>query len=161
HQSVSCSRGRNPRACRRYTIGFDAAARSRNASALRRRPRSAVQCRLATPLADARPAVAWTSSVPPPLPGHLPIVAARMRAGVYRPVYEEREVTERTDLCDARGRLNPAAVGWSRTPLVRANLVGHWPRKKRWNFWNWISPQFVFSVTLADIDYAAFCQMSF
>jgi hypothetical protein len=40
---------------------------------------------------------------------------------------------------------------------VRANLAGHWPRKKRWNFWNWIGPDFVFSVTLADIDYASFC----
>jgi len=43
---------------------------------------------------------------------------------------------------------------------VRANLRGHWPRKKRWNFWNWISPRAVFSVTLADIDYAAFCQVT-
>ena len=54
------------------------------------------------------------------------------------------------------GRLNANAVGWSRQPVVRADLHGHWPRKKRWNFWNWISPRFVFSVTLADIDYAAF-----
>ena len=41
--------------------------------------------------------------------------------------------------------INPAAVGWSRAPLVRANLSGHWLRKKRWNFWNWIAPRFVFS----------------
>ncbi len=27
--------------------------------------------------------------------------------------------------------------------------------------WNWISPRFVFSATLADIDYAAFCSVSF
>jgi hypothetical protein len=84
-------------------------------------------------------------------------MAGRMRRESYRPVYEEREVTTATDLCDAGGRLDPAAVGWSRAPLVRANLSGHWLRKKRWNFWNWISPRFVFSVTLADIDYAAFC----
>ena len=95
------------------------------------------------------------------LPEHLPIVAARMRRGDYGPVYEERELTAPVDLCDARGRLDPAAVGWSRTPLVRANLRGHWPRKKRWNFWNWIGPRFVFSVTLADVDYAAFCQVTF
>jgi len=69
----------------------------------------------------------------------------------------ERELTAPVDLCDARGRLNPAAVGFSRRPLVRANLAGHWPRKKRWNFWNWIAPDFVFSVTLADIDYVSFC----
>src|SRR5690606_10978761 len=47
-----------------------------------------------------------------------------------------------------------------RQPLFRANLRGHWPRKKRWNFWNWIAPDFVFSVTLADIDYAAFCSFT-
>ncbi len=97
----------------------------------------------------------------PPLPDHLPIVDDRLRRGGYQPTYIERELTEATDLCDARGRLAPAAVGWSRQPLVRANLHGHWPRKKRWNFWNWISPRFVFSVTLADIDYAAFCQVTF
>jgi hypothetical protein len=88
-------------------------------------------------------------------------MAGRMARGDHRGVYVEREVTGVTDLCDATGRVNPAAVGWSRRPLVRANLHGHWPRKKRWNFWNWISPRFVFQVTLADIDYAAFCQVTF
>ena len=95
------------------------------------------------------------------LPDCLPIIGDRMRRADYRAAYEERELTVPIDLCDANGRLNPDAVGWSRTPLVRANLSRHWPRKKRWNFWNWISPRFVFSVTLADIDYAAFCQVSF
>jgi hypothetical protein len=94
------------------------------------------------------------------LPDHLPIVARRLQRDGHRPTYAG-EVTEPTDLCDAAGRLAPAAVGWSRRPLVRANLRGHWPRKKRWNFWNWISPRFVFSVTLADVDYAAFCQATF
>lgn len=92
----------------------------------------------------------------------MPAVADRMRSGGdYPRVYAEPELTHAVDLCDARGRLNPAAVGWARQPLVRANLSGHWLRKKRWNFWNWISPRFVFSVTLADIDYTAFCQMTF
>lgn len=96
------------------------------------------------------------------LPHFMPIVAERMAAGApYPQSYDERELTEPVDLCDARGGLNPAAVGWSRQPLVRANLSGHRLRKKRWNFWNWISPRFVFSVTLADIDFAAFCQMTF
>jgi hypothetical protein len=44
---------------------------------------------------------------------------------------------------------------------VRANLSGHPLRKKRWNFWNWLDPGFVFSVTLADIDYASFCAVRF
>lgn len=95
--------------------------------------------------------------MPSSLPDRMPIVAGRPIGDVY----VEPELTQPADLCDAAGRLNAAAVGWSRQPLVRANLAGHWPRKKRWNFWNWISPRFVFSVTLADIDYAAFCQMTF
>jgi hypothetical protein len=90
------------------------------------------------------------------LPEHLPILD-RDPARIAGPVYVEKEITAKVDLCDAAGRLNPAAVGFSRRPLVRANLAGHWPRKKRWNFWNWIGPDFVFSVTLADIDYASFC----
>jgi hypothetical protein len=88
------------------------------------------------------------------LPDRLPILGRR---GTPGPVYVERELTRPLDLCDARGRLNPEAVGWSRTPLVRANLSGHWPRKKRWNFWNWIGPEAVFSVTLAELDYGSFC----
>lgn len=99
--------------------------------------------------------------MPQRLPEYLPIVAGRMARGGDLASYVEPELTVPTDLCDARGRLNPAAVGWSRTPLVLANLRGHWGRRKRWNFWNWISPHFVFSVILADIDYAAFCQASF
>lgn len=95
------------------------------------------------------------------LPDHLPILDRRGAPPLVRGRYVERELLAATDLCDAAGRLAPAAIGWSRHPLVRANLRGHWPRKKRWNFWNWISPGFVFSVTLADIDYAAFCQVTF
>lgn len=95
------------------------------------------------------------------LPDYMPIVRQRMVKGDYLPHYQEREITGAVDLCDERGRLNPDAVGWSRSPLIRANLAGHWPRKKKWNMWNWISPSFVFSTTLADIDYAAFCSVSF
>jgi hypothetical protein len=91
----------------------------------------------------------------------MPIVDARMAGTRFPAAYAEREITASVDLCDARGRLNPAAKGWARTPAIRANLAGHWPRKKRWNFWNWICPRFVFSVTLANIDYAAFCAFFF
>ncbi|MBX3027847.1 DUF2804 domain-containing protein [bacterium] len=97
----------------------------------------------------------------PALPDHLPILDRRGAPPLVAGAYVEREVLAATDLCEAAGRLSPAAVGWSRRPLVRANLHGRWPRKKRWNFWNWISPRFVFSVTLADIDVAAFCQATF
>ncbi|MFI5394174.1 MAG: DUF2804 domain-containing protein [Candidatus Binatia bacterium] len=95
------------------------------------------------------------------LPDWLPIVNPRMVQGNYRSSYTEREIAEPVDLCDNSGRLNPAARGWARRPIFRANLSGHWPRKKKWNFWNWICPRFVFSVTLADIDFAAFCAVSF
>lgn len=91
------------------------------------------------------------------LPDHLPILDRRGGPIERGPVYTEREVVEPVDLCDSHGRLNPAAVGWSRRPLVRGNLRGHPLRKKRWNFWNWIGPEGVFSVTLADIDYTSFC----
>ncbi len=95
--------------------------------------------------------------MPHRLPDRLPIVARQGAAAAY----ESREIVAPVHLCDAAGNLNPAAVGWCRRPLVRANLRGHWLRKKRWNFWNWIAPRFVFSVTLADVDYAAFCQATF
>lgn len=91
------------------------------------------------------------------LPSYLPILDRPGARRVREPVYVEREITAPVDLCDSRGGLNPAAVGFARRPLVRANLSGHWPRKKRWNFWNWIGPDCVFSVTLADIDLASFC----
>lgn len=95
-----------------------------------------------------------------PVPDHLPILDRRLAREGRREVYVERELVEPVDLCDARGLLNPDAVGFARRPLFRANLAGHWPRKKRWNFWNWIGPECVFSVTLADIDLASFCAFS-
>ncbi|MFF2410631.1 DUF2804 domain-containing protein [Streptomyces sp. NPDC058092] len=42
----------------------------------------------------------------------------------------EREINEPVDLCLPDGRLNPAARGWSRKPLHRANLR-RWGRTKR------------------------------
>ena len=102
-----------------------------------------------------------TEAARKPAPDYMPVVKKKMTGGNYLPYYQERELTAPVLLCDERGRLNPAAVGWARTPLIRANLSGHWPRKKRWNFWNWISPEFVFSVTVADIDFASFCAASF
>ncbi|MBW6466989.1 MAG: DUF2804 domain-containing protein [Brevefilum sp.] len=67
--------------------------------------------------------------------------------------YHEPELTQPVNLCDSHGNLNPAAVGWSRHPLHHCNLKGHWPRKKRWNYWAIVSPTHLFSVTLSDIDY--------
>lgn len=68
-------------------------------------------------------------------------------------IYHEPEITEPINLCDARGNLNPEAVGWSRQPYLHCNLRGHWPRKKRWNYWAVVSPTHLFSVTLSNVDY--------
>jgi hypothetical protein len=67
--------------------------------------------------------------------------------------YSEKEITESVLLCDAGGRLNREAVGWTRKPLHICNLSGRWPRKKKWNYWCITSDDFIFSVTLANIDY--------
>ncbi|MEN8182639.1 MAG: DUF2804 domain-containing protein [Myxococcota bacterium] len=99
--------------------------------------------------------------MPSRLPDHMPIVDDRVGRGASPGQYRERELTEPLDLCDQAGRLNREAVGWSRRPLVRANLTGHRLRKKRWNFWNWLEPGFVFSATLADLDYASLCATFF
>lgn len=64
-----------------------------------------------------------------------------------------RELENPVDLCDAKGRLNPAAVGWSRHPIQRCNLSGAWPRKKRWNYWAFTTETHLFSVTVSNLDY--------
>ncbi len=66
----------------------------------------------------------------------------------------ERELTEPASLCRADGTLDPDAVGWTRRPLHRCNLSGHWPRKKRWNCWSVFTERFLFSASIADLDYA-------
>ncbi|WP_433353695.1 DUF2804 domain-containing protein [Microtetraspora malaysiensis] len=66
----------------------------------------------------------------------------------------EPEITAPIDLCTADGRLNPAAVGWSRTPLHRCNLRG-WGRTKRWEYWCVTTPTHLIAVTVSDIDYLA------
>lgn len=66
----------------------------------------------------------------------------------------ERELTVPISLCDSGGNLNPEAVGWSRRPLHDCNLSGHWPRKKRWDYWCVTADEYLFSVTLSNLDYA-------
>ena len=64
----------------------------------------------------------------------------------------EREITEPVDLCLSNGRLNPAAVGWTRRPLHRANLRG-WGRAKRWEYWGIVTPGHV-GLVASSLDYA-------
>lgn len=65
----------------------------------------------------------------------------------------EREITEPVDLCLPDGRLNPAAVGWTRRPLHRANLRG-WGRAKRWEYWGVVTPRHIIGLVASSLDYA-------
>lgn len=69
-------------------------------------------------------------------------------------MHKERELTTNIDLCQPNGRLNPTAVGWSRHPLHRCNLIGRWPRKNRWNYWAMTTESHLFSATISHLDYA-------
>lgn len=74
----------------------------------------------------------------------------------------ERELNAPSlDLCTPEGRLNRQAVGWSRHPLHRCNLSGHWGRRKKWNYWCITSPNHLFSVTLSTLDYAGLAFLYF
>ena len=56
------------------------------------------------------------------------------------------------------GSLNPAAVGWARRPLVDTSGIDGrrgWPRNKRWEYWNVVTPTHVLAATVSSIDYAA------
>jgi len=66
----------------------------------------------------------------------------------------ERELTEPVDLCLPDGSaLDPAARGWSRRPLHRANLDGAWGRNKRWDYWAVLTGDLVVSCVYSDIDH--------
>src|SRR5690242_18839058 len=66
----------------------------------------------------------------------------------------ERELTEPVDLCTPDGaRLNPAARGWSRRPLHRANLLGRHGANKRWDYWAILAGDLVVSSVYSDIDH--------
>jgi hypothetical protein len=71
----------------------------------------------------------------------------------YQRPIKEKEILQPVLLCDQRGNLNPAAVGWSRKPLTICNLSGHALRKKRWNYWAVTTPDFLFSITISNVDY--------
>ena len=70
----------------------------------------------------------------------------------------EREITDPVSLVLPTGRLNPAAVGWSRQPLHDTSGVGTltgWGRNKRWEYWAVVSPTHLLALTVASIDFAA------
>ncbi|MET4156713.1 DUF2804 domain-containing protein [Agromyces sp. PvR057] len=70
----------------------------------------------------------------------------------------ERELTAPVALVGADGRLNPGAVGWTRTPLHdTAGIDGRrvWGRNKRWEYWAVTTPTHVIALTVSSLDYAA------
>ncbi len=66
----------------------------------------------------------------------------------------EREITAPVDLCTPEGAaLNPAARGWSRHPLHRANLTGRFGTNKRWDYWAILAGDLVVSSVYSNIDH--------
>jgi len=66
----------------------------------------------------------------------------------------ERELTDPVDLCTPAGAaLNPAARGWSRRPLHRANLDGCFGSNKRWDYWAILAGDLVVSSVYSDLDH--------
>ncbi|PPL19778.1 DUF2804 domain-containing protein [Microterricola pindariensis] len=75
----------------------------------------------------------------------------------------EREITAPVPLCLPNGRLNPAAVGWVRHPLIDTDRIGRggygWGRNKRWEYWAVTSPTHIVSITVSSLDYASLHQL--
>lgn len=69
-------------------------------------------------------------------------------------IIKEKEIKKPVFLCDSQGCLNSSAIGWSRFPIHDCNITGHNSRKKKWNYWLIISDKNLFSITIADMDYA-------
>jgi len=66
----------------------------------------------------------------------------------------ERELIDPVDLCTPDGRrLNPAARGWSRRPLHRANLAHRRLRTKKWDYWAVLAGDLAIGLVYADIGY--------
>lgn len=59
-------------------------------------------------------------------------------------------------LCDARGRLLAEAIGWSPRPRVSCAMPGNRGRRKRWNHWCITTPDWMLSLTFADLDYLGY-----
>jgi hypothetical protein len=65
----------------------------------------------------------------------------------------EREITEPVELCsDDHRRLNPEAIGFSRTPLHVCNLGPATGNTKRWDYWAILAGDLAVSTVYSDID---------
>lgn len=71
----------------------------------------------------------------------------------------ESEITRPVALTGPDGRLNPAAVGFTRTPVHTTDEIGRfgrgWGRNKRWEYWAITTPTHIVSVTVSSLDYAS------
>ncbi|WES64813.1 DUF2804 domain-containing protein [Microbacter sp. GSS18] len=66
------------------------------------------------------------------------------------------ELTAPVPLTLPNGRLNRAAVGWARQPVVDTSGLGRGHgRNKRWEYWNVSTPTHILALTVSSIDYAA------
>ena len=76
---------------------------------------------------------------------------------------DAHEITAPVELQLDDGRLNPAAIGWTRTPWHRTDRVGHvprrWGRAKRWEYWALLTPSHVVGLTVSALDYAGLTQV--
>ena len=76
---------------------------------------------------------------------------------------DAHEITEPVALQLPSGALNPAAVGWTRTPLHETDRVGRvarrWGRAKRWEYWALLTPTHVVGLTVSSLDYAGLSQV--
>lgn len=82
------------------------------------------------------------------------------RAAAVGPVaVNEREITGPVPLTLPDGRLNPEAVGWTRTQQVTTDGIGKGTfgkgRNKRWEYWAVTTATHVVALVTSDIDYAA------
>lgn len=72
---------------------------------------------------------------------------------------QEHEITTPVSLTLRDGRLNPHAVGWTRTPLITTDGIGTGRvgkgRNKRWEYWAVTTPTHVVALVVSDLDYAA------
>lgn len=73
------------------------------------------------------------------------------------------EITSDVPLCRPDGSLDPAAVGWSRTPVHDTSGIGRGlhglGRNKRWEYWAVVTPRHVVALTTSALDYAALHQV--
>ncbi|WJY26600.1 MULTISPECIES: DUF2804 domain-containing protein [Sporosarcina] len=75
--------------------------------------------------------------------------------------HAERELTSPVLLCDTKGLLNPEAIGYASQPIVRSNLRGQFPNKKKWNTWTVYGEEVLFTATVAHFDIGAVCLIYF